>query len=217
MEIKVLPGNLSMPDLLDDRGQLQLLPAAAYDAISHEALMVWCNRNARYGLPTVELVAWLKERIAGRSAIEIGSGAGDLAYHLGIPGTDSKIQKRPAVRAWYESMGQPVIRYPKFVQNLDAFEAIEEYKPEVVVASWVTHWVDPNKPLPLGEVGCMFGIKEDLLLATGVTYIMVGNLDVHRQKPIFSLPHKEYNLPFVRSRATFPNLNRVWVWEGSGR
>jgi len=206
-----------MLDLLDERGQLKLLPTAAYDAFSRESLIAWCYHNARYGVPTIELVQWLKDRIGGRSAIEIGSGAGDLAYHLGIPATDSKLQKKPAVRAFYDLAGQPVIRYPKFVQNLDALEAIEEYRPEVVVASWVTHWVDPNLPLPSGAIGCMYGVREDLLLATGVTYILIGNLHVHKQKPIFALPHEEHNLPFLRSRATFPDLNRVWIWEGSRR
>jgi hypothetical protein len=41
---------------------------------------------------TVELVAWLHDRIAGRKAIEIGAGMGDLGYHLGIPQTDSYAQ-----------------------------------------------------------------------------------------------------------------------------
>jgi hypothetical protein len=31
---------------------------------------------------------------------------------------------------------------------LDAIAAIEKYQPDTVVASWVTHWIDPNLPVP---------------------------------------------------------------------
>lgn len=213
MEFRILPGNLPTPDLLDERGRLRLLPAAAYDQIHPQALQAWCNRNARYGLPTVELVQWLKERIAGRRAIEIGSGSGDLAFHLGIPATDSKMQKRKSIQAQYALFQQPTIRYPKFVRNLEALEAIAELKPEVVVASWVTQWIDPNLPPPPGG-GCAWGVREDRLLATGVTYILIGNLHVHHAKPILALPHEEHALPFLRSRANHLELDRVWVWNG---
>jgi hypothetical protein len=211
MEFEILHANLELPDLLDQNDILKLLDAKSYDAIVPKALLLWCHQHARYGLPTAELIEWLKERIADRKAIEIGSGAGDLAYHLGIPGTDNKMQKRRAIQKYYQSISQPTIRYPRFVQNLDALDAVQEYQPQVVIASWVTEWIDPNLPPPPAG-GNAWGVKEDKILATGCTYILIGNQKVHGSKKIMSTPHQEIILPFLRSRAIYPELNRVWIW-----
>jgi len=82
MDFQWLPADLKLPDLLDENSLLKLLSAEAYDAISPSALCLWCNRYARYGLPTIELVEWLQKRIAGRNAIEIGSGTGKITLAL---------------------------------------------------------------------------------------------------------------------------------------
>ena len=211
MEICILPANLELPDLLDAEGRLKLLPAAAYDAISRNAVRLWCHNFARYGLPTIELVNWLKARIAGHTAIEIGSGAGDLAFHLGIPATDNRMQEWPMIKFNYTMTGQPVIQYPDFVQELDALTAVAQYQPDVVIASWVTQWIDPDLPPP-ETGGNVWGIKEDEILATGCTYILIGNQKVHGDKKIMAAPHEEFVLPFLRSRANYPALDRVWVW-----
>ena len=211
MEIRSLPPDLPLPDLLDADGRLRLLPTAEYDRIPPDSLQLWCHLNARYGLPTIELVAWLQKRIAGRNAIEIGSGSGDLAFHLGIPATDNKLQKRRSIQAYYQTIGQPTIRYPKFVRNLDALDAVKEYRPDVVVASWVTEWIDPSLPPPPSG-GNIWGIKEDEILVTGCEYIFIGNQTVHGSKKIMAQPHQELALPFLRSRANHPELDRVWIW-----
>jgi len=211
MDFQILPADLELPDLLDQNKILRLLPNQAYESISHDALRVWCHRHARYGLPTLELVQWLRERIGSRKTIEIGSGTGDLAYHLQIPATDNRMQEWPQIKFHYRITGQPVIQYPDFVQNLDALDAIKEYQPEVVIGSWVTQWIDPNLPPP-SSGGNAWGIKEDKILATGCTYILIGNQKVHGEKKIMAEPHQEFALPFLRSRAINPHLNRVWIW-----
>ncbi len=204
----------ALPDLLDaNSGQLRLLPAKAYDAIPCDALRLWCHRYARYGLPTSELVGWLQERIAGRRAIEIGAGTGDLACHLGIPATDNRMQEWPEIRLHYGLIGQPVIEYPAFVQTLDAVDAVRRHQPAVVVASWVTQWIDPALPPPAAG-GNIYGVKEDEILATGCEYILIGNIGLHGGKKIRVLPHQELTLPFLRSRAICPELDRVWIWNG---
>jgi hypothetical protein len=211
MQFSILRANPPLPDLLDGDGLLRLLSASAYDAIARDALRLFCHKHARYGLPTVELVNWLREQIAGRTVIEIGSGSGDLAHHLGIPATDNRMQEWPEIQVNYRLMGQPVIRYPGFVQSLDAIDAVATYRPEVVIASWVTEWIDPNLPPP-PTGGNPWGIKEDQIVAGGSTYILIGNIKVHGAKKIMALPHQEHVLPFLRSRAMFPSLDRVWVW-----
>ena len=211
MDFELLPPESKLPNLLDDNNILKLLDSKAYDAISPNALRVWCHFHARYGLPTAELIEWLQKRIADRKAIEIGSGSGDLAYHLGIQATDNRMQEWPDVKTYYSLTGQPTIQYPDFVQNLDALEAVEKHKPDVVIGSWVTQWIDPELPPP-PEGGNAWGIKEDKILATGCTYILIGNQKIHGSKKIMALPHEEFELPFLRSRASFPELNRVWIW-----
>ena len=200
-----------MPDLLTPEGQLKLLPAQAYDAFSLDVLQVWCHLNARYGLPTLELVEWLRKRLAGRVAIEIGAGAGDLAYYLGIPATDNRMQEWPEIRFHYKLTGQPTIQYPDFVQSLDALDAVAKYQPDVVIASWVTEWIDPNLPPPEAG-GNAWGVKEDQIVATGREYILIGNIKIHGHKKIMALPHQEFALPFLRSRTAYPKLDRVWIW-----
>ena len=211
MNISILPDadTLTVPDLLDADGLLKLLPAAAYDEIPWQNLRLFCHIHSRYGLPTVELVQWLKAQIARRAAIEIGSGAGDLAFHLGIPATDNRMQEWPRIKRHYKVAGQPTIKYPDFVRSLDAVGAVHTLKPQVVIASWVTQWIDGDGPVRCGNP---HGVKEEQILALGVTYILIGNIAVHGDKQIMGLPHQEHNLPFLRSRAHQPELNRVWVW-----
>lgn len=210
-EGEVLSADLPMPELLQPDGSLRLLYADEYDAIHREALRLFCHQHARYGLPTVELIVWLLEKLAGRIAIEIGAGSGDLAPHLGIPATDSWCQEKSDVKIYYAVMGQPRIRYPERVEKLDAAEAIQKYDPEIVVASWVTHWISPDAPVPEGG-GNVYGVREDLIVDSGRTYIFVGNEAVHRHKPILDRPHETYRLPFLRSRASRAELDCVWIW-----
>jgi hypothetical protein len=203
------------PDLMGSDQYIKLLPSAAYDAFDRDGLRVWCHQNARYGLPTVELVEWLKTYINGRPAIEIGAGSGDLCHHLGIRGTDSKLQDDPRAAIYYQLLRQPTIHYPASVERLEALVAVKKYRPRIVIASWVTHWVDPSKPPPHGE-GCMFGVREDRLLKLGVTYVFIGNLLIHQHKPILKLPHREIQVPFLRSRASVPALDRILIWNAKG-
>jgi len=199
-----------LPELLDENGTLRLLPAAYYDAIPRDSLRYWCHEHGRYGLPTVELVEWIQAELGSRTAIEIGSGCGDLAFHLRIPATDSRIQEDPTVAAYYRAIGQPTCRYPSWVEQYEAHLAVAHYRPDVVVASWVTQWVDPQ--IPTQVEGSMFGVHEGLILAVAKQYILLGNLAVHGQKKIMERPHRELALPFLRSRAKYPELDRLFVW-----
>lgn len=194
-----------------ENGAIKLLPAEFYDRADWTALRLWCHKNARYGLPTIELVDWLKKQIGNRKAIEIGAGSGDLCRHLGIIGTDNHMQEWPDVRLYYAATGQPVVKYGAWVERLDALEAVEKHKPDVVIGSWITHWIDPDLPVPPGG-GNMYGVKEDEMLKLVDTYIMIGNLETHKAKPILNLPHEEFDFPWIKSRAKERNLNRIFVW-----
>lgn len=95
-----------LPELTKN-GTLILRPAAFYDSLDQSALRMWCHLTGRYGLVTEELVNWLQDVIAGRPAIEIGSGCGDLAWHLNVMPTDSKMMEKDDVKLYYSVIGQP--------------------------------------------------------------------------------------------------------------
>jgi hypothetical protein len=201
------------PELLLPNGKLKLLAHADYDKFTRTELRIFCHYHARYGLPTIEAVDFIKNLIAGRSAIEIGAGHGDLGYHLGIPMTDSKIQFRQDVRQIYERSGQPIIQYPEDVERLEALEAIQKYQPKVVIASWITQWIPEDvKPTSGGSI---HGIKEDEMLDKIEQYIMIGNLKIHGDKKILAREHTIYRPLFIKSRASYPEDDVIFAWDGS--
>jgi hypothetical protein len=196
-------------ELLLPNGKMKLFPAAFYDTIDKGNLRLFCYSYARYGIPTTELIDFLIQKIDGRSAIEIGSGHGDLGYHLNIKMSDSKIQKNPEVQESYRAMKQPIIDYPDDVEEIDALDAVEKYKPSVVVASWVTTYAPHVMPYGSNP----HGIKETKILDKIETFIIVGNNDLHGDKPIRKLPHLEIYEPWIKSRATNPENNRIYIWD----
>lgn len=167
--------------LLDQNSKLPLMPIAEFKRCDPVYLRLFCHYAARYLLPTVELVQWLDDYIDGRSAIEIGAGCGDLGYHLGISMYDNYNQTWPDVREIYTAMQQPLIQYGQDVIEMDALEAAEKLKPDVIIGGWVTQWVDPKLPPPPGG-GSMYGIKERELLEHCNEYIVVGCTAVHGGK-----------------------------------
>ena len=145
------------PEVLESDGTPRVLPAAAWRGFSVEERALLCMRHALYGLPTVELIAWLQAFIDGREALEIGSGCGVLARASGIRATDNWMQAAPEIQAIYAAQGQPTIRYGAHVERIDAVQAVREHRPEVVVACWVTHaWREDRA----AAGGNMFGVDE---------------------------------------------------------
>lgn len=195
--------------MLDAQGRLKVLPASTLAATTREERAVFGVRQGLYGFPTEELCEFLVERIAGRSAIEIGAGHGVLARRLGIPATDNRLQERPDVRRYYEQIQQPTVPYGDNVEELDAAEAVLKYRPSVVVASWVTHRLDLTQP---ERGGNQFGVDEAAIIDACDEYIFIGNEHVHAQKPIWELPHQKIHAPWIYSRAVNGHPEFVAIW-----
>lgn len=191
-------------DLLDEAGRLQVNPSTTYAAIPWDHLRLWTHQNAFYGLPTPELIECIREVIAGRSAIEVGAGNGCLGRALGIPLTDSKIQDRPEVAAYYHSIQQPTISYPSDVERLTAKAAVKKHRPKVIVGSWLTQFSDGSRP------GSMFGIDEQWLLRRVKTYVMFGSIHIHQHKAIWP-PTRIIQEPWMFSRAQ--DDSALFIWE----
>lgn len=204
---------------LDEEGHLRIVPAADYDAVDRVDLRLWCHHHAFYGLPTSELVAWLSERLAGRRAIEIGSGNGALGRALGIPRTDSYLQEagtNPVVDFMHGATGQPRVRYGDDVERLEAKDAVRKYRPLVVVGMWISEKCDPSKPVPK-HGGNMFGVNDAWILERVEEYILVSNLAVHGHRAIArppgpKIPAQIIREPWIRSRASQPEEDVIFAW-----
>lgn len=198
--------------LLDSNGRLKLLPVAELRKFPRGELGYWSQVRGRYTLPTVELVAWLKEKIDGRSALEIGAGAGDLGYHLGIRMTDSYVQvTSPDMLLYYELLGvPPTVPHPD-VERLEALEAVRKYKPEVVIGAWITQLYRKGDEGPPLIGSSIYGVDELTLRLEVESYICISHKKVHKEKRILRFKHHEYRPPFI-SRQQDPTGDVVWVW-----
>lgn len=193
---------------LDASGRLQVLPCAFWKQFSQQEIALFCHRQALYCLPTQELVDWARGELDGRSAIEIGAGAGILGAALNIPATDNFMQERPEIVAAYRASGQPTIRYGAHVEKLDAEQAVLKHQPQSVVAAWVTHKWSASEAWREGN---MFGVDEREIVRRA-DYVFVGHDHVHRHKPILDLPHETFYADWLVSRATSPGRNFIKIW-----
>jgi hypothetical protein len=198
------------PLLLDESGQLKVVPAAVYEQTTVEERALFGVQRGLYSFPTQELVDFLQDHIQGRSAIEVGAGHGGLATALGIPATDNRQQEEPAIRAYYQLTKQPPVPYGKHVEKLTAEKAVAKYQPKVVVACWVTHRYDPRRHAAGGNQD---GVVEEAIIANCDSYVFIGNEKVHQHKAIWALPHKKLTPPWLYSRAFNGSANFIAIWE----
>lgn len=201
------------PDVLDQNGRLKIMPEEYYSGTTRMERALLGHKHALYGLHTQEVVNFLRQLIAGRSAIEIGSGNGVLAEALRIPATDNRQQEFDEIKFAYKIMGQPTINYGANVERLDAIEAIRKYRPQVVVASWVTHLyrVEAHE-----AGGNMHAPDEREILRNCETYVMISNDAVHLGNPLLSTPHTRVDGDWIYSRA-MRGRDFIGIWRGSLR
>lgn len=198
--------------MLDDDGCLGVRPAALLATTTAQERIIFGVRNGVYGFPTTELCDFLRARIEGRTAIEIAAGTGVLAAALSIPATDNRQQEDPKLKAYYALFRQPTVRYGDHVEKLDAHAAVAKYKPQVVIASWVTHRYDPSRH---DAGGSESGVDEALLIQSCDEYIVIGNQKVHAGKAIWDLPHELHTPPWLYSRAANGSPDFVAIWRRS--
>lgn len=197
-------------DLLDDQGGLRIMPASFYAETTALERHKFGRETGRYVLPTIELVDWLKQAIGDKFAIEIGSGWGELAAAVGIQATDSYLQQDPDLIRIYEGTGNATTTYGQNVEKLDAHAAVAKYKPEIVVASWVTQKYDASRH---EAGGSMYGVEEDKILDDCQTYIFIGNSQVHAHKPIWKRPNILMSPTWLYSRAINGTPDFIGVWD----
>lgn len=202
-----------LDEILLKQGQLQVVPMLVLAAVPQLHLSIWGNKNGVYCFPTTELIDWLKDQIDGRSAIEICSGTGVIGRALGIPRTDSYFQTRPEIVAYYAIYGQKPIYPPDDVLKFEANEAVDHFKPAVVLGSYITQKHVDGDELATPKIGSShYGIDELSLLPKVETYIAVGNKSTHGDKRILKFPHTTYNFPWIYTRSVKPEFNEITIW-----
>lgn len=200
--------------LLDASGNVKPVPAAVIREIPWNDFRLWCHRRAVYGYPTTELISRLKTILPSDSskALEIGSGNGCFGRTLDIRATDNYCQEIPAVKDYYDALGQPRIVYGVDVENIDGNAAVTKYKPTHVFASWVTQvYVDG-----LSVDGNAYGVDERKLLQEVDYYVFFGHKGVHEHKDIFRNPNlvieEEIQSKDLVSRGADQSQNVLWVF-----
>ena len=106
--------------------------------------------------------------------------------------------------------GQPITHYPNDIIELDAVNAVDKYKPEIVIGCWVTHLYNEAEHWRGGN---MFGINEEYILSKVKKYIVIGHEDVHSKKPILDRNYKTFKFPWLYSRSLNTTGNLIYVWE----
>lgn len=189
---------------------IKVLPASYWMSLNWNAVRQLMHETGTYVLPTQELINYLAREIEGMRTIEIGAGNGVVGRTLGIPITDSCLQRdNKAVNQYYRACGQPTIDYPKDIIKAEAMEAVRRFKPEAVIGCYITHkWRNDT------QSGNDWGIDFERLLPRVKKLILVGNLVTHKDNPLMQLPHLEESFHGLITRAGIDEpTNKVFIWE----
>lgn len=195
--------------LYKKNGYLRILPKKEYDKIKFDHLRLLAHMNGIYSFPTLELYNWIKDHFDLSNCIEIGAGNGSLAYHLKIPATDAKLTDKKEVQQYYIMLGQPIVKYGQNIKKLNAVQAIKKYKPDTVIAQWVTHIYNRKEAFREGN---MYGVDEQYILDNVKNYIFIGNTSTHKLKPILQIQHKSFKYNWLVSRSMNQENNIIYIW-----
>ncbi|MBI6727550.1 hypothetical protein RYA05_13745 [Pseudomonas syringae pv. actinidiae] len=199
---------------IDGDGVLKVMDAAFYHQFKMDSVQGFCLFLGLYALPTTELLdrvnLLIMEASPSRNAIEVASGNGCLGKGLGIQCTDNYMQADEDIKAHLMESRQAPVSYGQHVAKYDALEAVDVFRPEVVVAAWMTHKYRPHEHYRGGN---MYGIEENDMMTRIKRYILVGNREVHKHKPLMEVPHQCIQGDFIVSRSSHPSKNAIFVWD----
>jgi len=195
-------------ECLDENGRLIIVPSSVYQAYPQEILSQFCVVHGFYGLPTTELIEWLKTKIIGK-AVEIGAAHAAIAKTLNIHACDSFQQDEINLKNAYKELGQKTVPYDyKYVSKCDANTFLKRSNYKTVIGSWVTYKYNEKEH---ERGGNYFGIDE-LKIIKKSRYILIGNERVHSKSPAMDLKHEKYQFPWLFSRSLYPEKNFIYEW-----
>lgn len=207
-----------LEELLVQDGLIRPVLYNQLEKFSQEQISVFCHKYAIYQVPTFELIQFLQQELGPNralEAIEIGSGNGVFGRTLGIRMVDNKMQEWPAIKAYYEGVGQPTVSYGRDVETLAANDAVKLYKPKTVIACWVTQTYDMSLPADEVQEGNPHGVDEIQMFADGIEkYIHIGNSVTHGGKRILEkVPHRKIKADWLVSRSMSREANIIYLFE----
>lgn len=200
---------LRLDTLLLDRptNRIKLQPASAYNSIARNDLQTWMRYRNRYVLPTIELVDWLKIKINGRRAIEIGADDSDLAYYLGIRaiGRDAVFYTEPVPLF----PGQiPTCAVSSGFRQMDVMQAILELRPEVAIGAWI-----PDKFADNFGGNPKYSPNE-YQIVQNTEYIHIGCKSIHGRSSLLGFPHEIIKPSGIVSRTSVISPdNAIYIWK----
>lgn len=199
---------------LDSNGLLKVVDADIIRSIPLLELRIWARENGVYQFITTEMIDWLRPYFLGKTGLEICAGKGTIGRALGIVSTDSRLLQggNPLVSSVMQQNHEEPTNPPDDVITFNSNEAVNYYKPQIVVGSFVTQIYKPGENWERIS-SSEYGTDEELLFKKVSTYIMFGNLNVHKHKRLFKKKHREYSFPWLITRCEDQTKNRVWVWE----
>ena len=98
---------------------------------------------------------------------------------------------------------------PPSVEKIEAIAAIKKYQPETVITSWMTLKTDDPEGI---DAGHKYAPDEEEILNRGVTYIHIGNDEIHCDREIMNKPHETDYFDWLVSRGKHPEKNCIYVW-----
>lgn len=198
--------------LRGEDGLLRLLPLAAYEVIPRPLLSYWAMLWGYWILPTVELVAWVREQLGDRPAVEVAAGAGVLGRALGIACIDWNTRRHFPEIALITRLAQQ--RDPArgaHVLDEEAWAAIVQRRPRAVVAAYPVQRVYEGDPAVFGGSRC--GIEEWRIVRSVERYLVLGSAGAIGKRKISRLPHRRVRAPGLVTRCLYPEEEYAWIWD----
>ena len=109
-------------------------------------LLGWCDQHSVYQLPNIEFVQELSMAINDINPgviLEVGSGRGTISGHI-----SKEINKKIILTddySWWDNINNKEKIDCLDVINIGYVDAIEKYRPDLVIASWIpygSYWTD---------------------------------------------------------------------------
>lgn len=195
--------------LLLEGGRMKAVDFAQLQPYTQNQVSLFCHKHGIYQIVTTELLDFVRKEIGDMSAIELGAGNGCLGRSLCIPITDNRMQEWPEIKAYYQLTQQPPVQYADDIICIDGNDAINHFKPDVAIATWLTQKWKPWTP-----TGNAAGVDECLFKGRIKKYIHIGNEKTHGDKEILEkYPFKSYKFPWLISRSMAINQNIIYVFD----
>lgn len=214
------PGQLSKL-VKEENGKLfpRIVPAQEILKLGDFNRQILMTQLGLYVWPTQELVEFFKKNINDKTPVlELGAGNGVLGKTLGWNSTDNFSQStqfnaRNEIEKQYNAMALMQLKnnniapvnYGSNVINLNAHDAIREYKASAIVGLYLTDITQNEFTINLVDA---------LLYANTEMFYLVGNMDTHHNKsPIFEYKHEAIELEGLVVRHQKNELGRIFKWD----